>query len=72
MELTYEPPIICPSCGQGIEHLPGEVAWYCVNSACPAQLVRTLEHFVSRGALDIIGMGIRIVEQLAVAELPDL
>jgi DNA ligase (NAD+) len=69
METTYEPPIICPSCGQSIEHLPGEVAWFCVNSACPAQLVRNLEHFVSRGAMDIIGMGIKIVEQLAVVGL---
>jgi DNA ligase (NAD+) len=68
-ETTYEPPIICPSCGQGLEHLPDEVAWFCVNSACPAQLVRTLEHFVSRGAMDIIGMGIKIVEQLASAGL---
>lgn len=68
-EVAYEPPIICPSCGQGIEHLPGEVAWYCVNLACPAQLVRALEHFVSRGAMDIIGMGIKIVEQLAEAGL---
>ncbi|TLN23080.1 NAD-dependent DNA ligase LigA, partial [bacterium] len=40
-------------------------AWYCVNAACPAQLVRNLEHFVSRGAMDIAGMGIKIVEQLA-------
>ena len=42
----------------------GEVAWYCVNAACPAQLIRNLEHFVSRGAMDIVGMGIKIVEQL--------
>jgi DNA ligase (NAD+) len=40
------------------------VAWYCVNAACPAQLVRNVEHFVSRGAMDIVGMGIRIVEKL--------
>jgi DNA ligase (NAD+) len=35
-----------------------------VNAACPAQLVRNLEHFVSRGAMDIVGLGIRIVKQL--------
>jgi DNA ligase (NAD+) len=40
------------------------VAWYCVNAACPAQLVRNIEHYVSRGAMDIVGLGIRIVEQL--------
>jgi len=40
------------------------VAWYCVNAACPAQLVRNIEHFVSRGAMDIEGLGIKIVEKL--------
>jgi len=63
-ERTYEPPQECPVCRVPVEHLPGEVAWFCVNAACPAQLVRNLEHFVSRGAMDIVGMGIRIVEQL--------
>ena len=65
VETPYQMPNVCPSCGQEVEHLAGEVAWYCVNAACPAQLVRNLEHFVSRGAMDIIGMGIKIVEQLA-------
>lgn len=65
VETPYQMPKTCPSCGQEVEHLSGEVAWYCVNSACPAQLVRNLEHFVSRGAMDIVGMGIKIVEQLA-------
>jgi DNA ligase (NAD+) len=63
-EAPYTPPETCPACGQAVENLPGEVAWYCVNLACPAQLVRNLEHFVSRGAMDIVGLGIRIVEQL--------
>jgi DNA ligase (NAD+) len=64
-ERLFTPPEVCPACGQTVEHLEGEVAWYCVNAACPAQLVRNLEHFVSRGAMDIVGMGIKIVEQLA-------
>lgn len=63
-EKPYVPPQFCPDCHQPVEHFPGEVAWYCVNSACPAQLVRNLEHFVSREAMDIVGLGIRIVEQL--------
>jgi DNA ligase (NAD+) len=63
-EHPYIPPETCPACGQAVENLPGEVAWYCVNVACPAQLIRNLEHFVSRGAMDIVGLGIRIVEQL--------
>jgi DNA ligase (NAD+) len=63
-EKPYEPPMLCPTCGQAVEHFTGEVAWYCVNAACPAQLVRNVEHFVSRGAMDIVGMGIKIVEQV--------
>ncbi|GAP05924.1 DNA ligase, NAD-dependent [Anaerolinea thermolimosa] len=63
-EKEFIPPATCPACGQPVEHLEGEVAWYCVNLACPAQLVRNLEHFVSRGAMDIVGLGIKIVEQL--------
>ena len=63
-EKKYKPPQACPACGQPVEHFEDEVAWYCVNAACPAQLVRNVEHFVSRGAMDIVGMGIRIVEKL--------
>src|SRR5215207_3671348 len=63
-EKKYKPPQTCPACGQPVEHLEDEVAWYCVNAACPAQLVRNIEHFVSRGAMDIVGLGIRIVEKL--------
>ncbi len=63
-EKPYVPPSACPACGQAVEHFEGEVAWYCVNAACPAQLVRNVEHFVSRGAMDIVGMGTKIVEKL--------
>jgi DNA ligase (NAD+) len=63
-EQPYSPPVVCPACGQAVEHFEGEVAWYCVNAACPAQLVRNVEHFVSKGAMDISGLGIKIVEQL--------
>ena len=63
-EINYEPPIKCPACGQAVEHFEGEVAWYCVNAACPAQLLRNVEHFVSRGAMDVEGLGIKIVEKL--------
>ena len=64
VEMPFILPEDCPACGQLVEHVTGEVAWYCVNAACPAQLIRNLEHFVSRGAMDIVGMGIKIVEQL--------
>lgn len=66
-EIVFSPPQYCPVCGESVEHLSGEVAWYCVNASCPAQLVRNLEHFVSRQAMDISGMGIKIVEQLVEA-----
>lgn len=68
-EKPYIPPEKCPSCGQAVEHLEGEVAWYCINSGCPAQLVRNVEHFVSREAMDIVGMGTKIVEQVVQAGL---
>lgn len=68
-EKKYKPPTKCPACDQAVEHIEGEVAWYCVNSACPAQLIRNIEHFVSRGAMDIVGLGIKIVEQLIEAGL---
>jgi DNA ligase (NAD+) len=63
-EKKYKLPTVCPACGQPVEHFEDEVAWYCVNAACPAQLLRNVEHFVSRGAMDIVGMGSRIVEKL--------
>jgi len=63
-EKRYIPPKKCPVCGEPVEHIEGEVAWYCVNAACPEQLVRNIEHFVSRATLDIVGLGIKIVEQL--------
>lgn len=65
----YKPPDYCPACSQPVQHLESEVAWYCVNAACPAQVVRNLEHFVSRPAMDISGSGIKIVAQLAEAGL---
>ncbi len=68
-ELPFQPPEVCPACGQPAEHLAGETAWYCINAACPAQLIRNLEHFASRGAMEINGMGIRVVEQLAESQL---
>jgi DNA ligase (NAD+) len=68
-EAPYQPPTTCPTCGEPVENLPGEVAWYCVNAACPAQLIRNVEHFVGRSTMDIDGLGIRIVEQLVQAGL---
>jgi DNA ligase (NAD+) len=68
-EKRFTPPSNCPSCGQKIEHFEGEVAWYCVNLSCPAQLQRNIEHFVSRESMEIVGLGEKIVEQLINAGL---
>ena len=54
-------PVECPHCHEGLVRPEGEAMTYCVNAACPAQLVRLLEHFVSRGAMDIEGLGVRQV-----------
>jgi DNA ligase (NAD+) len=54
----------CPVCGGTLVHLPDEVALRCENVNCLAQLKRRLEHFASRGAMDIEGLGPALVEQL--------
>ncbi len=56
-ETPIVPPETCPACGQPVVRLPDEVALYCENAACPAQLIRRVEYFVSRGAMDIDGFG---------------
>jgi DNA ligase (NAD+) len=68
-EKPYKIPQECPVCHQPVESIEGEVAWYCINSSCPAQIIRNIEHYVSRGAMDIVGLGIKIVEQLVEAGL---
>ena len=57
-------PAFCPSCGSRIVHEDGEAAARCTNTACPAQLLRHLIHFVSRDAMDIDGLGPAVLEQL--------
>ena len=66
----------CPSCGEPVVQPEGEIAIYCVNALCPAQLVRLVEHFASRGAMEIQGMGSRtsalLVEKELVHDVADL
>jgi DNA ligase (NAD+) len=47
----------CPECGAEVFKPEGEVMYYCSNAACPAQIQERLEHFVSRGGMDIRGIG---------------
>ncbi|MCW5852839.1 MAG: NAD-dependent DNA ligase LigA [Anaerolineae bacterium] len=65
----WQMPGTCPSCGEPVVRPDGEAATYCVNSACPAQLVRNVEHFVGRGTMDIVGFGERMAGQLVSAGL---
>jgi DNA ligase (NAD+) len=58
-------PSQCPECGASVARTEGEVAIRCTNSAsCPAQVRTLIQHFVSRGAMDIDGFGEKLVEQL--------
>ena len=54
----------CPVCGAPVSRLEGEAALRCTGAECPAQLLRNLEHFASRPAMDIEGLGEAVVEQL--------
>ncbi|MDJ0754903.1 MAG: NAD-dependent DNA ligase LigA [Ardenticatenaceae bacterium] len=56
-ERVISPPTHCPFCGEPVVRIPGEVAVYCDNPTCPEQLVRRIEYFVSRGAMDIDNFG---------------
>jgi DNA ligase (NAD+) len=64
-ERAWQMPKNCPACGEPAVRNEGEAATYCVNSACPAQLVRAVEHFVGRSAMDIEGFGIKQAELFA-------
>ena len=68
-ERQFNMPEVCPSCGERVVREEGESAVRCINSACPAQLSRGIEHFASRGAMDIDGMGPAVVEALLDARL---
>jgi DNA ligase (NAD+) len=63
-EKKFRMPAICPECGSKVVKDEGQVAVRCINSQCPAQLKRRIEHFASRGAMDIEGLGEMMVEQL--------
>lgn len=60
----YHMPTHCPSCGHELVRIEGEVALRCINPKCQAQLVEGLIHFVSRQAMNIDGLGNKIIQQL--------
>jgi DNA ligase (NAD+) len=62
--VPYEFPDACPSCGTATVQSEDEAVTRCVNATCPAQFERLLEHFASRSALDIEGLGERVAQDL--------
>lgn len=60
----YHMPTHCPSCEHELVRIEGEVALRCINPKCSAQLVEGMIHFVSRQAMNIDGLGDKIIEQL--------
>jgi len=73
---AFRMPKECPECGSKIHKVEGEVAYRCVNAACPAKRKESLLHFAGRHAMDIDGLGDKIVDQLVdkgiVKDLADL
>ena len=75
-EKEFQMPTECPSCGQPVSRPEGEAMSLCVNAGCPAQLIRLLEHFVGRGAMDIEGLGGRqttmLLQQGLIKDVADI
>ncbi len=75
-EEPFPTPKACPACGEPVISREGEVDVYCGNASCPAQIVRRVEYWASRGAMDIEGLGIKLAEQLVqeglIADAADL
>ncbi|HVS16523.1 MAG TPA: NAD-dependent DNA ligase LigA [Thermoanaerobaculia bacterium] len=60
----FEPPAECPICGHQVVRIEDEVALRCVNAGCPAVVRESIRHFVSRNAMDVEGLGEKLVDQL--------
>ncbi len=63
-EKEFKMPTHCPACGEELFREEGEAALRCTSTNCPAQRIRSIIHFASRGAMDIEGLGDAVVEQL--------
>ncbi|MBS4179463.1 NAD-dependent DNA ligase LigA [Lederbergia citrea] len=63
-ELAFEMPSHCPDCNSELVRLEGEVALRCINPKCPAQIRESLIHFASRNAMNIEGLGEKVIGQL--------
>jgi len=63
-ERKFQMPDRCPVCGSQVVRFPGEVAYRCIGISCPAQLKGRIRHFASRRAMDIDGLGEKLIDQL--------
>ncbi|MBN2282615.1 MAG: NAD-dependent DNA ligase LigA [Deltaproteobacteria bacterium] len=63
-EVPFHMPPECPVCGTPVVKLEGEAAHRCINMDCPAQIQERITHFASRGAMDIRGLGEKLVSQM--------
>src|SRR5690606_37576254 len=68
-EQPFQIPERCPACGAPVLQDAEEVAIYCVNASCPAQVVRHIEYWASRRAMDIAGLGEKVAAHLYEAGL---
>lgn len=68
-EIDFNMPTHCPECNSDLVRLEGEVALRCINPKCPAQIREGLIHFVSRDAMNIDGLGEKVIGQLFAEEL---
>ncbi len=75
-ERPFEMPRYCPVCGSKLVRKPGEAIYRCPNPDCFPRLAKRIAHFVSKGAMDIEGLGPKVVEQLIttgiIRDIPDL
>ena len=65
----WQMPDVCPRCGAALHREEGEAVWRCENTSCPARLQRGLEHFASRSAMNIEGLGDSLIAQLIAQKL---
>jgi len=63
-EREFEMPSKCPVCGMRVYHIEGQVAYRCVNASCPARRRESILHFAGRHAMNIDGLGEKVVDQL--------
>ena len=68
-ERLFQFPSVCPACGSELVKTPGEVAIRCVGMGCPAQLREGIAHFASRDAMNIEGLGPKLIQSLIAADL---